>query len=79
MLPIYPILDAFWMLRTLDAAVLDVAYFGCCVLGPFDGLPPTPRGKDEQLQSSNEKKIHHELSFSSRYKPIKTHSCKHAH
>ena len=37
--PINPILDVFWTLRTLDAAVLDVAYFGCCVLGPFDGLP----------------------------------------
>ena len=40
MLPIYPILDVFWTLRTLDAAVLDVAYFGCCGFGRFDG-PPT--------------------------------------
>ena len=39
MLPIYPILDVLWMLRTLDAAVLDVAYFGCCGFGRFNTDP----------------------------------------
>ena len=36
---INPILDVFWTLRTLDAAVLDVAYFGCCGFGRFDTDP----------------------------------------